>query len=86
MTSLLNSAQLNLFSDEVWQGLVVPWGGQSPRALTRGYEGTILKAQAGGRMDKVVSAPGSSSAAVRKRGVSKDTPSLFPLPRRWRHG
>jgi len=39
-------SQLDLWPKEVVAISKLPWGGRSPRALTRGHLGVILKAQA----------------------------------------
>ncbi len=79
MSTLLNSYQLELELDDV--RLRLPWGGRSPRGLTRAHELFIFKAQAEKSTSAIVDpAQGDLFETVARPGVWGGSPSLLPLP------
>jgi len=79
---LLNSTQLELELDDV--RLNLPWGGRSPRGLTRAATSVILKARAAESMSEFVD-PAQSEIFVAR---SKRRPQYegAPLLRRLENG
>jgi len=79
--------QLELFSPGAYEILRIPWGGLSPRALTRGSKVVILKAQAGRSVSAAVLLDLFETDKIRKGArVYSGAPLLFPLLRRNDHG
>ncbi len=78
-----------VYEGDEWLSLGVghelPWGGRSPRALTRGYERFILKAQAAKSTSDFVGDPGQFDLWLPIKKAPREylgAPSLLPLPRR----
>ncbi len=74
--------QFELFPRSVMRSLEVPWGGRSPRGLTRGALGVILKTQGEKSVIDFVN-PEQGDLWVPKKTVLPHlwggTPSLLPL-------
>jgi len=73
--------QLELFLlEDVVAVEYLPWGGRSPRELTKSLEQCIFEAGAGGRMSKLILA--RTSESHQSRGPVYDgAPLLLPLKR-----
>ncbi len=71
--------ELQLYPDE-------PWGGRSPRVLTRGWIGLFSKRERGGTSafldpeQLVLWPPNPGTRDKKRRRISAGAPSLLPLP------